>query len=71
MLPSNHTEAMNTERIRTVVTAAFVGVGAIGGAFGGWTVLNAILNASLQTQFLLAIGGLAAGATAGYASLRK
>lgn len=61
---------MDVGKIRTALAASATAIAAVGGAYGAWAILNAIMSADPLTRFLLAVGGLGAGGMVAYASAR-
>ena len=60
---------MNT-RIRTMAAASTVAIASAGGAYGAWAILNAILDASPLTKFLVGVAALSAGTIGAYLSIK-
>ena len=54
------------KKTRVVIGATAVGIAIAGGVYGGWAILNTIMNADALTKFL--VGSASAGA-GGYAAL--
>ena len=57
-------------KTKTAIVSAAFGTALAGGAYGVWQVAVAIMSANPMTQFLIALGALAAGGLATYGSIR-
>ena len=58
-------------KTKTAIVSAAFGATIAGGAYGTWAIVEAILGASPMTQFLVALGALAAGGMATFVSIRE